>query len=54
MRADVAADRIGPNIAEYSRKLSRMHALHPPSAERIRNFVSQLKRAQALGDEASQ
>lgn len=44
VRADFAAGEIGPNIAGYARKLARRRNLQPPSVDRIRNFVSLLKR----------
>lgn len=50
VREDVATDKIGPSIAAYARKLKQQRRdLAPPSAERIRNFVSQLR-----GEAASQ
>lgn len=47
VRADFAADAVGSNIADYARKLARRRDLQPPSVDRIRNFVSQLRRQQA-------
>jgi hypothetical protein len=43
VRADVEANAIGPNIAAYARKLQKRRDLVPPSTERIRNYVSQLR-----------
>lgn len=49
VRADVAANKIGPSIADYARKLLQKRELHPPTLNRIRNFVSQLRHEQASG-----
>ena len=47
VRQDLAAGRIGDSIAQYARKFARERRhLSPPTVERIRNFVSELRRAQ--------
>lgn len=48
VRQDLEAGRIGDNIAQYARKFARTRRdLDPPATERIRNFVSELRRAAA-------
>ena len=45
VRDDLANGRIGANAAQYARNFKRRRRdLQPPSVERIRNFVSELKR----------
>lgn len=49
VRADFDADNIGPNIAAYARRLHQRRDLQPPTTERIRNFVSDLRKRQKPG-----
>lgn len=45
VRQDLAAGRVGNSIAQYARKFARERRdLKPPTVERIRNFVSELRR----------
>lgn len=48
VREDLAAGAIGSNVADYARKLERRRDLHPPSSDRIRNFISQIKREEPV------
>jgi hypothetical protein len=46
VRQDLAAGRIGDSVAQYARKFARERRdLKPPGIDRIRNFVSELRRA---------
>ena len=45
VRADLTSGRIGTNTAQYARQFKRQRRdLKPPGLERIRNFVSELRR----------
>ena len=47
VRHDLSTGLIGDNVAQYARKFARERRnLSPPSVDRIRNFVSDLRRAQ--------
>lgn len=46
VRHDLAAGRIGDNVAQYARKFTReQRHLNPPAVDRIRNFVSELRQS---------
>lgn len=46
VREDFAAGRIGDNVAAYARGIHKIRKLSPPSADRIQNFVHDLRKAQ--------
>lgn len=48
VREDFEAGRITGSIADYARTIVKMRSLKPPSLERVKNFVSEL-RAKAKG-----
>jgi hypothetical protein len=45
VREDFETDRIGSNLAAYARRIAATRDLKPPSAERIKNFISELRRS---------
>lgn len=54
VRDDLANGRIGANAAHYAREFKRRRRdLQPPGPERIRNFVSELRRAAESQDDVT-
>lgn len=50
VRRDLAEGRIGANVAQYARDFKSRHRnLSPPGLERIRNFISDLRRHRSTG-----
>lgn len=47
VREDVIQGRVTDNVAAYARQVSKMRALSPPSLERIRNYVYEVRRSLA-------
>lgn len=44
VREDVIQGRVTENVAAYARQISKMRSLSPPSLERIRNYVYEVRR----------
>lgn len=47
VREDVLAGRVSGSVAAYARKVKGMRQLSPPSAERIKNFIYEVRKDRA-------